>query len=277
MERKPVLDDRGASRLLAAEYSAKADAYARCWAGVIHPMARVLLDALPIRSARAILDLGCGTGDLLGDIRAVAPGASLIGADRAEGMLRVAQRTRSCAFMVTDAAALALPAESVDVAVLAFVLFHVPDPAAALSEVRRVLRPDATIGIVAWGTDPGTPGANIWAEELDACSAGPDPRDAIVMGHARMNTMERLAGLLRDADFVAPRIWTREFAHLWTVGELFALHATCGMPSRRLATLPAAAQASCAERVRCRMAALTADELVYRPEVLYAVARRDHL
>lgn len=270
-------DNADASRRLAAEYSAKADAYARCWAGVIHPMARVLLDALPLGTARSILDLGCGTGDLLADLRSAAPRASLTGADRAEGMLRIARRNHSCGLLVTDATSLAMAAESFDLAILAFVLFHIPDPAAALREVRRVLRPDATLGIVAWGTDPGTPGAAFWTEELDACGAGPDPRDAIVMGHARMNTPERLAGLLREADFVTPRIWTKEFAHSWTVDDLFTLHATCGMPSRRLATLQAAAQTSCSERVRSRMAALTAEELVYRPEVLFAVARRDHL
>ena len=267
-------DNVNASRRLAAEYSAKADAYARHWAPVIHPMARVLLGALPLESARHVVDLGCGTGALLADLRSAAPNACVIGGDRAEGMVRVAQRTDPCSLLVTDAEFLALRAEAFDVAVLAFVLFHVPDPAAALREVWRILRPNAFVGIVAWGTDPGTPGAAIWTEELDACGAAADPRDAVVMGHARMNTLERLAELLRQANFASQRIWSECFAHRWTVEALFAMHTSCGMPSRRLASLSEKAQAICRERVRSRIVTLASDDFVHRPEVLFAVARR---
>lgn len=276
MAADPEGGDRNAraTRGLAAEYSARAGAYARYWAPVIHPLARRLLDALPLEHARRILDLGCGTGDLLGDLRAAAPAAFLVGADRAEGMVRVAQKTVPCSLFVTDAQALALCAESVDVAVLAFMLFHIPDPAAALCEVRRVLRANAPVGIVVWGTDPGTPGTRIWTEELDACGAAPEPRDPAVMGHDRMNTADKLTQLLREADFAPERIWAEPYAHEWPVDALFAMQATNGAPSRRLATLPEGTQALCCERVQPRLAALPAAERVQYMEVLYAVARR---
>ncbi len=237
-------------------------------------MARVLLGALPLETARHVLDLGCGTGDLLADLRAAAPSASLIGGDRAEGMVRVARQTESCSLLVTDAEFLGLRAETFDVAVLAFMLFHVPDPAAALREVWRVLRRNAFVGIAVWGTDPGTPGAAIWTEELDASGAAPDPRDALVMGQARMNTVERLAVLLRQADFPPQRIWSECFAHRWTVEALLGMNTSCGMPARRLASLSKKAQASCCERVRSRIMTFAADDLVHRPEILFAVARR---
>lgn len=263
-----------AARGLAADYSARAGAYARHWAPVIHPFARTLLAALPLQSARRILDLGCGTGDLLRDLHAAAPGALLVGADRAEGMVRVAQQALPCSLLVTDAQSLPLRAGSIDVAVLAFMLFHVPDPAAALCEVRRVLRPDAQAGIVAWGTDPGTPGAAIWAEELDACGAAADPRDPAVMGHDRMDTPEKLAQLLAEADFAPARLWRQSYTHAWTVDALFAMQSSCGLPCRRLASLPPDARGVCRERVRSRFAALAPGDLVHHMEVLFAVARR---
>lgn len=259
---------------LAAEYSVRAATYAQHWAPVIHPLARILLGTLPLASAHRILDLGCGTGELLGDLRAAAPDACLIGADRAEGMVRVAGQAASYNLLVTDAQSLALRAECIDVAVLAFMLFHVPDPAAALREVRRVLRPDASVGVAVWGTDPGTPGAAIWTEELDACNAAADPRDPAVMRHDRMNTSEKLAQLVGAADFDPLRFWSATAAHPWTVDALCAMQATSGAPSRRLASLPEEMRARCCDRVRSRIAALPAAELVQHMEVLFAVARR---
>ena len=164
--------------------------------------------------------------------------------------------------------------ETFDVAILAFVLFHVPHPVRALREVWRVLRPNGAVGLVTWGTDPGTPGAAIWKEELDACGAAADPRDAVVMGQAQMDTPDKLAGLLLETGFAPPRIWSECLAHPWTVDALFALQTSCGMPARRLASLSEKTQAICRERVRSRVATLTADDLVYRAQVLFAVARR---
>lgn len=264
----------GASRRLAAEYSSTAAAYAHHWAPVIHPMALGLLAALPLASARRVLDLGCGTGALFADLSSRSPGAHLIGADRAEGMLRLAATSSACSVLVTDAEDIGLQDQSIDVAVLAFSLFHIPDPVAALSEVWRVLRVHGVIGIVAWGQDPGLPGAAIWVEELDACGASADPRDALVMGQARMNTPERLASLFRAVDWGVPDVWRQQFTHRWTAGALLALQTSCGMPSRRLATLAAAARTDCVRRARDRFATLANDELIYRTEVLYAVARR---
>jgi len=63
--------------------------------------------------------------------------------------------------------------------------------------------------------------------------------------------------------------------HAWSVDALFALQTSCGMPARRLASLSKKAQSICRERVRSRVATLTADDLVYRAQVLFAVARRD--
>src|SRR6266436_8434481 len=111
-----------ASETLAKEYTAKAIAYARLWSPVIRPMALPLLPALPLRTAGRVLDVGAGTGALLADLKEAAPEAMVVGVDRAEGMLRVAQRSGHQLLAVTDAQRLGIRSGTIDVVVLIFVL-----------------------------------------------------------------------------------------------------------------------------------------------------------
>ena len=208
------------SRSLATEYSAKSGAYAEHWSPVIRPMALDLLRGLPLSSACHVLDLGTGTGALLADLERAAPRARLVGVDRAEGMLRVARAHTSRALAVMDVARLALRPGCIDVAALVFMLFHAPDPRAALQEVRCALCSDGSIGVTTWGKNHAVPGVSIWTEELEAQGAGPDPRDAAVMRQAEMDTSGKLEALLISAGFESVRVWSKTFEYQWTLESL---------------------------------------------------------
>ena len=100
-----------------------------------------LLSLLP--SDQVIADLGCGPGETLAALK--TSGATLIGVDREPAMLRAAQRRLGEAPQIhlREGHLEALPLEdaSLDAALLTLVLHLLPDPARALSELRRVLRP----------------------------------------------------------------------------------------------------------------------------------------
>jgi ubiquinone/menaquinone biosynthesis C-methylase UbiE len=49
--------------------------------------------------------------------------------------------------IIADAAKLPFNSASYDVVIMAFVLFHVPEPETALGEVRRVLRAAGNVGL----------------------------------------------------------------------------------------------------------------------------------
>lgn len=265
-----------ASSDLAIEYSAKAEAYVARWAPVIGPMARTVVEVLPLASARDVLDIGCGAGELLPDLRRHAPQARIVGVDPSPGMLRRARLRQPdvlCALM--DAQGLALRDQVFDVALLAFVLFHLPDPIAGLCELRRVLRDGGTAGVVVWGRPQQRPDAAIWREELDACNAAPEPRGGAVMQHARMDTPDKLASLLRAAGLHPQRVWARQFVYRWRREELLMMQIECGVPSRRLPSLSAASRQACYARVRERIARLDEAALAEDAEVLFAIAGRD--
>lgn len=265
------MDPSGA---LAADYSQRADSYARHWAPVIHPMARPLLDAMPFTEARKILDVGTGTGGLWPLIQSAAPAAQLYGVDRADGMLRAGSDRLHGRVAVMDAERLGVRAANFEAALLLFVLQHIPDPVRALHEICIALKPGGFLGVVVWGEDPGLPGGAIWAEELDRAQAAPDPRDPSVMRQSWMDTTSKLTGLLQQAGFDSDRVWSLRFVHAWTVDKLLATQTLCGLASRRLESLSAGAQRECTDRVRTRFQQLSAGELEYHTQVIYGIAQR---
>ena len=96
-----------------------------------------------------MIDVGCSTGYLLEDLRRAIPDASLIGVDLVAGGLRKAhENVPDAELLQADACALPLQDASVDAAVSANLLEHVPDDARALAEIFRILRPGARAVIV---------------------------------------------------------------------------------------------------------------------------------
>lgn len=268
------MSDAEASRNLAAEYAAKAEAYEELWAPYLQPLAAPLLAALPLARARTIVDIGTGSGTNLPTLRAAAPQSTLYGVDYVPAMLRVARRHAGIPLGAMDSQHLALADGAADVALMVFMLFHLPDPAAGLREARRVLRPGGFVGIVTWGLEPGLPGIEIWNEELDAAGAAPDPRSPAVTRQPTMNTPGKLGPIVEEAGFRSIRAWTQGWQHVWSLEQLQEIHVNIAMPARRLVSLAPAERVACEERARRRVAKLTEEERTYRPEILYAVAER---
>jgi ubiquinone/menaquinone biosynthesis C-methylase UbiE len=103
------------------------------------------LQALPalLDNHWSVGDLGCGTGQVTA---AIAPFvARVIAVDRSGDMLQAARRrlrgTSNVEVRRGELEALPIADGELDAATLLLVLHHLPDPAAALSETARVLRP----------------------------------------------------------------------------------------------------------------------------------------
>jgi ubiquinone/menaquinone biosynthesis C-methylase UbiE len=91
----------------------------------------------------AILDVGCGTGQLLLKAATVWPNAQLVGADPAERMVEVArERLPGANILIAGAEALPIPEASVDLVLSCVSFHHWKDRPSGLAEVARVLRRD---------------------------------------------------------------------------------------------------------------------------------------
>ncbi|OBK43286.1 SAM-dependent methyltransferase [Mycobacterium sp. 1081908.1] len=104
------------------------------------------------RPGGIILDVGCGPASLTASLaRAAGPDGLVLGIDRSDAMLARAVRVASgpqIGFLRADAQRLPLLDETVDAVVSVGVLQFMPDPAAALAEMARVLRPGGRLAVV---------------------------------------------------------------------------------------------------------------------------------
>lgn len=134
-----------------------AEAYERYLVpGMFAPWADVLVEHAEVAPGDRVLDLGCGTGVVARRAaESVAPDGAVVGLDLNEGMLDATKAASSDVrpavdWRPGDATDLSFPDGSFDVVLSQQVLQFVPDPAAALSEMHRVLGPDGRLGVAVW-------------------------------------------------------------------------------------------------------------------------------
>lgn len=258
-------------RLVAARYSSDAEAYRELWAPILRPHGRNLLDALPLTHASRVLDVASGTGVLLPDIQRAAPHALIAAADCSAGMLALAPREFPRAAM--DARRLGFRSGVFDVVVIAFALFHFPDPFEALVEARRVMRPGGSIGVATWDGDPDFPAQQVWIEELDACGAG--PAGAALADHDGVGNPTRMEDLLHRAGYSAVRAWPERFSHRYDLEGLIAIRTRVGSTKRRFESLGVQARARLLDRLRRRLSAMSPEDLTDTAEITFATAQAE--
>jgi ubiquinone/menaquinone biosynthesis C-methylase UbiE len=256
--------------ILAERYSLRAEAYDALWSPVIRPLGERLLSYLPLSRARQIIDVGTGSGALLPVIQKTSPGAVVLGVDNSEGMLRLAKDKHRGPLALMDIQKLESANDQFDVAVVAFVLFHLPRPDRCLAEVNRVLRPGGVVGTVTWGAEHLPAAEAIWDEELDASGARVLELPA-VDNRGCCNTQEKVAALLARAGFASTRTWAEFLHHQWRSEDYLEYQLRSG--SRlRLLSLPRGERDRCIKRLRDRMSGQGEDQYVFRGEVVMATA-----
>jgi ubiquinone/menaquinone biosynthesis C-methylase UbiE len=80
---------------------------------------------------------------------------------------------RGASAVTADALALPLADGTVDAVILAYVLFHLADPARAAAEAARVLRPGGRAGIITWAWERQPHASTVWDQVLAEAGVPP--------------------------------------------------------------------------------------------------------
>lgn len=116
-------------------------------------VAKEFLNWIAVPEGKDWLDVGCGTGALIQTITETANPNSVVGIDFSPGYADYAKaRVASprARFEVGDAQSLPIDTASLDVAVTGLVLNFVPQPARAVAEMARVVRPGGMVASYVW-------------------------------------------------------------------------------------------------------------------------------
>ncbi len=144
----------------------------------------------------AWLDIGCGTGVFSRMIaRSCAP-AAITAIDPSEAQLAYArQAAPAIHYQQADAQALPFPAASFDQAVMALVIFFLPDPAKGVAEMARILRPGGTASAYAWDSlGGGTPTVPVQRVLEAHGHKPPNPPSPAASGLAQLRALWSAAG-----------------------------------------------------------------------------------
>ena len=138
-----------------SEYARAAQHYDEKWAFYVEATTRETLRRMPVRPDSRVLDVGCGTGELLRRLRAKYPQAVLAGLDPVPEMLEVARGKLSGNEDLRVGYADSLPwrAGSFDVVVSCNMFHYITHPVEALREMARVIRPGGALVLTDWCDD----------------------------------------------------------------------------------------------------------------------------
>jgi SAM-dependent methyltransferase len=166
-----------------------------------------IVDALALQPGQSVLELAGGPGTLsMMAARAVGPSGRVLYSDFAEPMVNAARERLTAEglswveFHRIDAEAIDLPEDAVDAVACRMGYMLMAEPAVALRETARVLRPAGKLALAVWG-DPGSnPWASVPMREIAAHLSLPAPT-ADAPGLWSLSDESRLKGELENAGF----------------------------------------------------------------------------
>ena len=195
-----------------ALWTGVADTYARSFAGLCAGAVPELLAGLP--SGARLLDVGCGTGELVAAARAAGHDAT--GVEPDPEMAALAGSRLGEDVVVAALPDLPVAVDGFEVVTANFVLNHVDHPRAGACELARVAAPGGVVRATIWGRVP-PPQAVMWNGLLDEVGAARPPSPRLPEDRDFDRSPDGLAGILQEAGLAVTHAGT--VAWRWRVAR----------------------------------------------------------
>ena len=230
------------------------EGYERLMGRWSQPTGLQFLDWLDLPKGLRWLDVGCGNGAFTEMLLERCAPAEVAGIDPSEPQLAFARPRfagRPVRLDLGDAAALPYADASFDLAVMALVIFFVPDPARGVAEMARVVRPGGSVSAYAWDILGGGFPFAAMQQELAALGAPP-----LWPPSVEAAALDALRGLWSRAGLV--EIETREIVverRFESFEAYWRIALTGPRIAPKIATMPEADVAELQRRLRARLPA----------------------
>ena len=251
---------------------------------------RLMIDAVAPAPGDEVLELACGAGGLgLAIADRVTPGGRVVLSDAAPQMVAIAAArgarradagaaTATVSARVIDLEQVDLPDASFDIVVCREGLMFALDPAAATSEIARVLRPGGRVAVAVWGPRNRNPWLGVLADAVQEHTGSPVPPPGMP-GPFALGADGALASTLASA--ALENICIKEVAvptHDASFEDYWDLRTDLAGPLKRiLGALPPEDLAAIREKVRERVTGYQTSDGLRIPGVAYigSALRRD--
>jgi ubiquinone/menaquinone biosynthesis C-methylase UbiE len=175
------------------------EAYERLMGRWSRLVGEVFLDWLDVPNGLRWLDVGCGNGAFTEELIARCTPAAVTAVDPSEDQISYARTRRSvkaAEFRVGDAQKLPFGDGSFDVAIMALVISFLRDPAEAISEMARVVRPGGWVATYMWDIPGGgAPTDPIYTTLESMAITSVRPANPVVSRREAMQDLWEKAGL----------------------------------------------------------------------------------
>jgi enediyne biosynthesis protein CalE5 len=212
----------------------------------MRPATEWLCEAAGAAPGMTIVDVACGVGDPAVELaRRTRPGGRVIATDMATEMVEATRRAASAAGVdnldaqVMDAEQMRLDDAFADAVTCRWGLMFPPEPARAVSEMRRVLKPGGRLAVAAWSDQSKNTYFTAMVPAIAKHVTVP-PFDPDAPGPFRLAAPGKLPRLLEDAGFQGIEVVERTFDVVFdSVDQFLAIQRDMSSMMRNArATLP---------------------------------------
>jgi SAM-dependent methyltransferase len=206
----------------------------RAWVDAQHvldrlfaPFEALLVEAVLAASARAVLDVGCGTGSTtIAVARALDITSRCLGVDISKPMItvaraRAAQERVPADFLLANAQVHTFEPASVDMIMSRFGVMFFSDPVRAFSNLRRAAREDAQLRLIAWRSAAENPFMTTAERAAAPLLPNMPPRRADGPGQFALADRDRVRAILQESGWIGIDIQPLDVACTLPEQDLF--------------------------------------------------------